>query len=590
MTKFSSVPTLMMNDLSMTLKKVQLRAAGFTFLMLLLCVPAQAEMTFPNLFGDNMVLQQKSKNTIWGWTEAGRQVTVSASWGEQASAKAGADGKWSLLLDTPVHGTGHSLEISDGVDKKLIENVAIGEVWLCAGQSNMGWSLGQTFGAEEEVAAANFPNYRVFQSSREHWHEPLEKSHDRLAKWMPCTPKSAAATSAVSYYFGRKLHQELGVPVGIIVQAYAGTPIEGWMPWQIQKEDLRAQMHKKTLDDTADRQINKQGISREKSLLDFDKELKTYNAKIDAGETMKNKFSQLKPPGISKPADLGYQYPGHILNAMIYPVRPYGIRGMIWYQGERNAKNVPQALHYRQQLPQMIDYFRRSWFELSGGNSDENFPFYFTQLPSWNSAQEKPVEGVEAPWVISREMMRLVSEEHANTGMVVAIDTGDAALLHPQNKQPLGIRHAYLALKRTYGKDLVDSGPRYQKYIVKGNQLVIDFSSIGSGLMAAREGKLDAFALAGEDKQWHWADAEIKGNTVVLSSADVAKPVAVRYAWAMNPSQRNLLYNKEGIPASPFRSDDWALFDPEKELIEVFKSKKPKGYQAVDWKRPEMTQ
>ncbi len=579
-----------MNELSMISKNVQLKASGFAFLLLLLCVPAQAEMTFPNLFGDNMVLQQKAKNTIWGWTEAGRSVTVSSSWGAEASAIAGKDGKWSLLLETPVHGTGHSLEISDGVDKKLIKNVAIGEVWLCAGQSNMGWSLGQSFSGEEESAKADFPNYRIFKSSREHWHEPLNKSRDRLAKWLPCTPKSAAATSAVSYYFGRKLHQELGVPVGIIVQAYAGTPIEGWMPWQIQKDDERAQEHKKNLDDTVARQTTKLGMTREKSLADFYQELKIYNAKIDAGETMKNKVRQLSPPTITKPADLGNQYPAHIFNAMIYPVRPYGIRGMIWYQGERNAKNVPQALHYRQQLPQMINYFRQSWFELSSGTTDENFPFYFTQLPSWNPAQEKPVEGAEASWAVSREMMRLVSEEHANTGMVVTIDTGDPVLLHPQNKQPVGIRHAYLALKRTYGKDLIDSGPRYQKRNVEGNQLTLEFDSTGSGLMAAREGKLDAFAIAGADQQWHWADAEIKGDTVVLSAAAVAKPVAARYAWAMNPSQRNLLYNKEGIPASPFRTDDWPLFESGKDLIEVFKPKKPKGYKAADWQRPEMTQ
>ncbi|MFK5924616.1 MAG: sialate O-acetylesterase [Verrucomicrobiota bacterium] len=574
----------------MSSKNVLLRGKVFAFSLFLLCVPAQAEMTFPNLFGDNMVLQQKAKNTIWGWTEAGRRVTISSSWGAEASVIAGKDGKWSLLLETPVHGIGHSLEISDGVDKKLVKNVAIGEVWLCAGQSNMGWSLGQTFGGEQESAKADFPNYRIFKSSREHWHEPLNKSRDRLAKWLPCTPKSAAATSAVSYYFGRKLHQELGVPVGIIVQAYAGTPIEGWMPWQIQKDDARAQAHKKSLDDTVARQTTKLGMTHAKSLVDFNQELKTYNEKIDVGETMKNKFRQLSPPTITKPADLGNQYPAHIFNAMIYPVRPYGIRGMIWYQGERNAKNVPQALRYLQQLPQMIDYYRQSWFELSGGNTDENFPFYFTQLPSWNPAQKEPVEGEEASWAVSREMMRLVSEEHANTGMVVTIDTGDPVLLHPQNKQPVGIRHAYLALKRTYGKDLIDSGPRYQKYSAKGNRVTLEFDSTGGGLTAAREGKLDALAIAGADRQWHWADAEIKGNTVVLSAAAVAKPVAARYAWAMNPSQRNLLYNKEGLPASPFRTDDWPLFEPGKEVIEVFKPKKPKGYQAADWQRPEMTQ
>jgi len=589
-TIFHVLPTSMMNDLSTTSKTALAKRAGLLLSLFFLCLNARAEMAFPNLFGDNMVLQQKSKNTIWGWAEAGRTVTVSASWGAEASAKAGKDGKWSLLLETPVHGTGHSMEISDGVEKKLIENVAIGEVWLCAGQSNMGWAMGQSFGGEEESAKANFPNYRIFKSSREHCHEPLKKSRDRLAKWMACTPESAASTSAVSYYFGKKLHQELDVPVGIIVQAYAGTPIEGWMPWEIQKNDARTQAHKKALDDTVTRQTTKMGVTREKSQSDFDKELNTYNEKIDAGETMKNKVRQLSPPIITKPADFGHQYPAHIFNAMIHPVRPYGIRGMIWYQGERNAKDAPQATHYRKQLPQMINYYRKIWNELSGGNTDPEFPFYFTQLPSWNPPQTQPVEGAEATWAVNREMMRLVAQECPNTGMAVAIDTGDAVALHPKNKKPIGIRHAYLALKQTYGKDIVEYGPRFTKQTIAGEKIVLEFDSIGSGIRAAKEGKLDSFAIAGEDKVWHWADAKIDGSKIVLTSPKVKSPVAARYAWAMNPSQRNLLYNKEGIPASPFRTDDWPLYDPDAELITVNKPKKPKGYESIDWARPKMTQ
>ena len=442
---------------------------------------AEAKIKLPRLVGNDMILQQRISNTIWGWNDPGSVVEVKASWGESAKATAGKDGKWSTLLKTPAHGTGHSLTISSGIEKIKINNVAIGEVWLCAGQSNMGWSMGNSFGGEEESTKANAPNFRIFKSSREHWHTPLDVPRDRLSKWKPCTPASAAETSAVSYYFGKKLHAELGVPVGIIVQAYAGTPIEGWMPWAVQKDNARSQQHRDTYDKNSVRQIEKQGLSQEKSVKTFEKQLAEYNAKIDAGETMKNKVRTLSPPIITTPSDLGHQYPAHMYNAMLHPIVPYGIRGAIWYQGERNSKNVPQALAYRKQLALLINTYRTLWHEKSGGQVADDFPFYFTQLPSWNPAQLKPVEGLEAPWVVSREMMRQVTLDLPNTGMVVAIDTGDPVALHPKNKKPLGLRHAYLALKQVYGKKVVASGPRYQGQTVSGNKMILKFDSVGSG-------------------------------------------------------------------------------------------------------------
>jgi sialate O-acetylesterase len=548
-----------------------------------------ADVRVPRLFGDNMILQQQTSNAVWGFAAPGEKIAVTASWGAETSTVADEQGDWKVLLPTPQHGTGYSLTIR-GDNQLQIKNVAIGEVWLCAGQSNMGWALRMTFGGQEEAALANAPDLRIFRSSREHWHEPLKQSRDRLAQWKPCTPESAASCSAVSYYFGKKLHQELGIPVGIIQQAYAGTPIEGWMPWEIQQDDPRAQAHRAEVAEAAERQISRQGKTVEKALADFESALQEYNALIDSGQTMKNPVKQLAPPTIVQPATLGHQFPGNIFNAMIYPVRPYGIRGMIWYQGERNAKNVPQAMHYRKQLPRMIQYYRQTWHELSAGNTDPKFPCYFTQLPSWNPPQTQPVEGVRASWAVSREMMRLVTDECENTGMAVAIDTGDAIQLHPRNKRPIGIRHAYLALKRTYGRDLVDSGPRYRAARVDGNTILLEFDSVGSGLMPAKAGPIDSFAIAGADRKWHWARAEIKGDSIVLSSPEVPQPVAARYAWAMNPSQRNLLYNKEGIPASPFRTDDWPLLDPDAEIVDVLKPAKTETKPTEDWSRPRMTQ
>ncbi len=556
-------------------------------------VPVKTGLRLPSLFGDHMILQQNMKNTIWGWADPKEQITVTASWGASASAQANADGGWKVLLDTPAFGTGHSLKIT-GSKTIEIKDVAIGEVWLCAGQSNMGWSTGNSAEAELE-ANVNLPNYRIFKSGREHWHEPLKEKRDLMGQWKTCNPESAAETSVVAYNFGKKLHLALNVPVGIIQEAYAGTPIEGWMPWEVQQDIAQSKEQKAEMDKSAKRQLDGKGESREKSLAAFNQEMTDYNKQVAAGETMKSKNRELKPPYIKKPADLGNQYPANIFNAMIYPIRPYGIKGAIWYQGERNSKTVPQAVAYGEQLKRLISYYRSSWHELSGGNVAKDFPFFFTQLPSWEPPQTQPVEGVEATWSVNREAMRIVSIEMPHTGMAVGIDCGDPVALHPQNKKPIGIRHAYLALKEVYGKDIVSCGPRYLNQKIEGNKIVLNFDSTGSGMMPAKPGKLDAFAIAGADKKWHWADAEIAGNKVIVSSKDVPTPVAVRYAWAMNPSQRNLLYNKEGIPASPFRTDSWPLFDPNDPAVRVEKPEKTdEALDAKrnfkDWYRPPMTQ
>jgi len=300
-----------------------------------------AEVKLPRLFSDNMILQQQTKNAVWGWADEGETVTITASWGEQASVKTGTDGKWKVFLKTPGHGTGYDLTVR-GKNTIKINNVAIGEVWLCAGQSNLGWAMGNSFEADKE-ANVNLPNFRIFKSAREHWYEPLEETRDRLKQWKPCNPASAAETSAVAYYFGKKLHQEIGIPVGIIQQAYAGTPIEGWMPKQIQTDDPRTIAEMKEMDEKSAR------FDKEDELKKFYAELKIYNDQIDQGETMKNTLKTLSPPIVTRPANIGHQYPAHIFNAMIHPIRPYGIRGAIWYQGERNSKNVPQAVNYRRQ-------------------------------------------------------------------------------------------------------------------------------------------------------------------------------------------------------------------------------------------------
>ena len=538
-------------------------------LFLCCCSVSHAEVSMPAIFGDNMVLQQRTGAPIWGWAESGEQVTVSGSWGEEATATTGSDGTWKVFLKTPSYGGPHQVNV-EGRNRITFSNVLVGEVWLCAGQSNMGWRLTATIGGEEEAQKANYPEIRIFRSERAHSHEPQT---DVKAEWKVCNPQSAGTCSAVTYYFAKKLYEELSIPIGVVLQPYAGTPIEGWMPRDIQLGDPF------TLADIEEMDAASASYDLDAAKRQLERQMELFKEGKRRGE-----------PKLRTPANWGHQYPGNIFNGMIYPVRPYGIRGAIWYQGERNAKHVAQAANYANQLPRMINYYRSSWHDLSGGNVAKNFPFYFVQLPAWLPEQTEPVEP-HAAWAVNRESMMKVAKTVPNTGTAVSIDTGDAILLHPKDKKPIGLRLAYLALKGTYDEDIVAYGPRYRSHQVNGNEIILTFDSVGSGLRASRKGPLDAFAIAGEDRFFKWANAKIDGNTVVVSAEGISNPVAVRYAWADNPSRRNLLYNQEGIPASPFRTDAWPLYDPKNYTpVEQIKPEMPDGYIQVEVDRPEMTQ
>ena len=531
--------------------------------------PSPADVKLPNLFSDHMLLQQSTAAPIWGWAEPGEAVRVAATWGKDARTKTDQDGRWKVFLPTPAHGGPYQIKIS-GRNERTLDDVMIGEVWLCAGQSNLGWRLSATYHGKEDGATANHPNLRIFRSERQHSPTPLD---DCKATWTPCTPESAATCSAVSFYFARKVHSELKVPVGIIVQPYAGTPIEGWMPKEIQLDDTRTRSLLESMDGES---------------ANYDPALAEAQL-ARAMERWKNGERRGKPV-LRQPSNTGHQYPGNIFHGMIHPIRPYAIRGAIWYQGERNAKDLAQAQNYQRQLTLLIDYYRRSWHHLSKGAVARDFPFYFVQLPSWHPPQSSPVED-DAAWAVSREMMRRVGRTVPNTGMAVSIDTGDPVLLHPLDKRPIGLRLAYLALGKTYDKPFVATGPAYESIRRRGSQLIVTFHPLPSGLVAARPGPLDSFAIAGTDRRFAWADATIEKNTVVLSAAGISEPVAVRYAWAMNPSRRILLYNREGLPASPFRSDSWPLFDSSNYApAPQAKPKSPDNYRPTPLVRPPVRQ
>ena len=535
----------------------------------LLIASAYAELRLPSVVGSRMVLQQEVKAPLWGWDEPRQAVTVIGSWGASVEVKANADGKWMAFLQTPSHGGPFTVTI-EGSERVILENVLIGEVWLCAGQSNMGWRLGATFDGAEDGATANYPNLRIFRSERNHQPTPQD---DCVADWKVCDPVSAEACSAVTFYFARKIHEELGVPVGVILQPYAGTPIEGWMPRDIQLGDARI----RALIDEMDAESARYDLEKAKAQLA--RAMKAYEEGTRRGK-----------PRLRTPSNWGHQYPGNIYNGMIHPILPFGIRGAIWYQGERNAKDLAQAAHYEHQLPQLIDFYRSKWNTLSEGAVARDFPFYFVQLPSWHPLQTEPVES-DAAWAVSRDAMRRVAGSVSNTGMAVSIDTGDEILLHPKDKKPIGLRLAYQALHGAYGLDFVEYGPLYRGVRQEGDSMIVEFDSIGSGLITGTHGELDSFAIAKADRTFVWAQARIEGDVVRVWAEGVSNPQAVRYAWAMNPSGRNLLYNREGIPASPFRTDKWPLYDPDNyEPVEQFKPKTPKGYQAIDRDRPPMTQ
>ncbi|MHC4566668.1 MAG: sialate O-acetylesterase, partial [Planctomycetota bacterium] len=305
--------------------------------LVFVAVPAFADVRLPAIVGDNMMLQQRMGAPVWGRADPGETVTVAGSWGKNTSATADNDGRWKVCLNTPSYGGPYTLTIK-GKNEITVKNVMIGEVWLCAGQSNMGWRLSATFEGKEDSASADYPNFRIFRSERCHSHEPQE---DCTARWTPCTPDTAPTCSAVSFYFARKLHQELGIPVGIVVQPYAGTPIEGWMPKEIQMDDPRTR----------------------KIVEEMDAESAAYNPaaakkQLARATELWKQGKRRGKPRLRTPSNWGHQYPGNIFNGMIYPVRPYGIRGAIWYQGERNAKDVAQAANYVNQLPLLIDYYR----------------------------------------------------------------------------------------------------------------------------------------------------------------------------------------------------------------------------------------
>lgn len=484
---------------------------------------ASAGLKLPAMIGHHMVLQRDIENPIWGWADPGADVTVVME-GQSLQAKADEQGRWVVKL-APMTGSHYAMRmtIQSGAKQIVLSNIVVGEVWVCSGQSNMQFAVDQAYDADLEVATANYPNIRLITVPQTGTQEVQD---DFKGQWDMCTPETVGQFSAVGYYFGRQLHETLGVPIGLIDNSWGGSAAEAWVARDVLEADPRFAAY---LD---------QWKATEAT---YDHEKAVAAWKVKAEEEKAAGKPAPRPP--TNPLT-GQHRPGNLWAGVLKPSIGYGIRGVIWYQGESNA---PRAYQYDDLFSLMITEWRKAW-----GIGD--FPFYWVQLADF--MVEKNVPG-ESSWAELREAQ---SNTLAlpNTGQAVIYDLGEGRDIHPRNKQNVGKRLARIALARDYGVNLVYQSPSYQSMVVTENKAVLTFSNVSGGLYSFDTPEAVGFALAGEDKVWHAAVGKIVGaDKVEVSCPEVAVPVAVRYAWADNPVAT--LRNRQGLPVDPFRSDDWPL-------------------------------
>ncbi len=498
-------------------------------------VSCYAELKLPALFSDGMVLQRDQKIAVWGWADPDAEVTVSFA-GKDKTVKVDVSGAFMVRLGKmKASSRPRSLKVVSGAESAEVKNVLVGEVWLCSGQSNMEWPVSKAMNFEAEKAAADYPLIRMFLTKKA---ASAELQKDCTGSWKVCSPDTVGAFSATAYFFGRELRQELDVPIGLIRSCWGGTRIESWSPLASLEQFPAVVDYKAQLDAKAGK------FDEAASEGQYAKQLEAWKQKVKQAKA-DGKKAPRRPRKQTHPHK-SQNYPANLYNAMINPLVPYGMRGAIWYQGESNTKTLGNALAYCDLLENMVVQWRKDW--------DADFPFYAVQLPNFKAPQTKPVE--DSKWAFIREGFLRFDAKVPNVGIAVGIDVGETKNIHPKNKQAIGYRLAQQALAKTYKKKVVAGGPIYKSMKKNGNKIVVTFDDIGSGLVEQGGDPLQTFAIAGADKQFVFARAAIVGDTVVVCSSEVSDPVAVRYAWANNPMDCNL-FNKEGFPASPFRTDDW---------------------------------
>ncbi len=483
---------------------------------------ATADVTLPSIFGEHMVLQQDQPNRVWGWAEDGEEITVTIA-GQSHSAVA-KDGAWTVTLDALPTGEPLALTIK-GKNEIQLKDVLVGEVWVCSGQSNMAWSVAQVFDADLVIRTAKYPQIRLISVPQVGTQEP---QNDFKGQWEPCSPDTVGGFSAVGYFFGRMLHQTLDVPVGLIDNAWGGSACEAWVRRDLLDAD---ECYKPLMERWAE---TEKTFDYEKAMANFKKRLEEWK------EKGQEPARRPRPP---RNPLTGQHRPANLYNGVLKPIIGYGIRGAIWYQGESNAG---RAYQYRQLFPLMIQNWRDEW-------KQGDFPFYWVQLADFRDEQPEPQE---SDWAELREAQTMTMNKLPNTGEAVIIDIGEGRDIHPRNKQDVGTRLARWALACDYGIDIAYRSPIYKSMEKQGNKIVITFDHVGKGLYTFDVRHPVGFAIAGEDRKFVWADAKLGGGTKVeVWSDDVEEPVAVRYAWADNPVCN--LQSREGLPVTPFRTDDW---------------------------------
>ncbi len=652
----------------------------FSYLLILfltMCNIGFGEIKLAGIFGDHMVLQRQKTVRVWGTADAEEQVTVSFH-GQTVTARAGKDGTWMAELQPMEAGGPFELTVA-GKNKIVLKDVLVGEVWLCSGQSNMGFGVGGVENAKAEIDTANFPNIRHFGKALEYDDKPTSRM---TGTWTVCSPATVGGFSAVAYFFGRTLYKDLNVPIGLINSSWGATNAEQWISQagylslnnlpsvktfkkglqdikaaQAEYEKKAAEWERKTFtSDPGNKGFNRGWARKDLAATDwkvgnlpqfwegipglnidgavwFRKDVEipsewtgkdlvltlgpiddfdtTYFNNVQIGFTGKETaewwkhprqytvpgklvtaghsviavrvFDRWKEGGFAGTKDqmalfpagqptkaielagawsykIEYRVdthpeipipsgpvspnsiysPGAMYNGMIHPLNPFAIRGVTWYQGENNLYRWPE---YRELLAGLI----RDW---RNQRHEGNFPFLIVQLPNFATVVPDPSDG---NWARIREAQLWSAENLPNCGVAVTIDLGDARDVHCRNKQDVGYRLALAAEGLVYGKKITYSGPIYQSMKIEGNRIRLRFKHVGGGLVAKGGGPVKGFAVAGKDLKFVWAEVVIDGNTVVVSCKSVKNPVAVRYAWADNPIFN--LYNKAGLPASPFRTD-----------------------------------
>ena len=488
-----------------------------------------AELRLPAAFSDHMVLQRDKAVAVWGWADADEEVSVEFA-GQKKSAKADASGKWFLRLD-PLTASAESRKLTaTGKDgrKAEVSDVLVGDVWLGSGQSNMAMTVNRAKDFEQEKAAATFPLIRHFKE--ESAGAPTAQTQAK-GKWLACTPDNVGGFSATLYFFGREIHREIGVPIGLINTSVGGTPIESWIAPEVQetKPELSAALKAQSA------ALPK--IDPEKAKADYAVELKKFKA-AKAKAVAEGTKAPRPPRNAAEVSERKGSY-GQLFNGKVAPLVPYTLKGMLWYQGEANSSDTRAPL-YVHQLSALVTDWRARW--------GEELPFAWVQLPNFS----RPGEG----WPLMRESM-LKTLSLPKTGMAVTIDIGEAKDIHPKNKQEVGRRLSLWALGTVYGRKVAaTSGPLSAGHVIRGAEVVVAFLHF-EGLKTRDGAPVKGFQLAGTDKQWKPATARIDGaRWLVVTSAEVAAPVALRYAWEDNPETN--LVNGADLPASPFRTDDWA--------------------------------